>query len=580
MAYLVNNLGGEKGFGEHYLDRNDDYYTSAVDITSVFPDGLNFFGTVWDHIYVNNNGNITFESGLYSYTPGVISAGTSPIIAPFWADVDTRGGETVASDGSLVSAPYDLGTYQSYLSELNEGEDVIMEYYSQLVPLAALSNVATLDLYDFSSYDHFIDSAINQNIIDEETAGQYNFTNYYHFLMQQKASSQTTGYDPEGNSQGSNLVWYDLDEENRVITVTWDDVGYFAYHNDKINAFQLQLVNTGNGNFDMIFRYEDMNWTTGDASSGHNGLGGVIARAGYSAGDESHYYEVPFSGNQEGMLQLEDYLVSNAAEPGIWRLSVIGGEVTGIGLEGSDDNLQGTDFSDILDGRSGDDSLFGGLGDDTLSGGEGNDLLDGGLGNDIFFPGIGSDIIYGGEGIDVATYGTIFNHLHIGREGNALIVDEGETQDSLYEIERLTFSDASISADIAPVLYDLEQEAARLYQAVFDRLPDNAGLLYWIGDLLHGNSIQGAASAFAGSDEFIARFDVESDREFINLLYNNILDRDADAPGYAYWLDEIERTGDRSGMVVSFSNSEEFINKMAGVLDDYLDDMSLNGLFA
>ncbi len=568
MAYLVNGLGGEKGFGENYLDRNDDGYTSPIDITSVFPDGLNFFGTVWDHIYVNNNGNITFQNGLYSYTPGVISAGTSPIIAPFWADVDTRGGETIASDGSQTSAAYDLGTYQNYLALFEDNTDLINEYYAQLVPLAALSNVASLDIYDFSTYDSFMDSAINKGVIDEATAGQYNFTHYYNFLTQQYQNSQTTGYDPEGNSQGSNLVWYDLDEENRIITVTWDDVGYFSYHNDKINAFQLQLVNTGNGNFDMIFRYEDMNWTTGDASQGMNGLGGVIARAGYSAGDESHYFEVPFSGNQQGMLQLEDYLVSNAAEPGVWKLSVVGGDVTGIGLEGSDDELYGTDFSDILDGRSGDDTLFGGMGDDTLSGGLGDDVLNGGMGNDIFFPGLGFDEIFGGEGIDVVAYSEGFNNVSIAENENGLVVYEGAEEDTLFSIERLTFADASISTEIAPVLYDLEQEAARLYQAIFDRLPDNAGLLYWVEDILHGNTIQGAASAFASSDEFLARFDVESDREFINLLYNNILDRNADAPGYVYWLDEIERTGDRSGMVVSFSNSEEFINKMAGVLDD------------
>ncbi len=579
MAYLIDGLGGEKGFGENYLERNDDYYTSAIDITSVFPDGLNFFGTTWDHIFVNNNGNITFESGLYSYTPGVISAGTSPIIAPFWGDVDTRGGETLESEGGNINAPYDLGTYQSYLGAQEDITTLINEYYSQLVPLAALSNIPSLDSFDMSTYDTFINSAVNNGIIEQSVASENDFTQYFNFLKQQNETSQTTGYDPEGNSQGSNLVWYDLDSENGVITITWDDVGYYSYHNDKINAFQLQLVNTGEGNFDMIYRYEDINWTTGDASSGFNGLGGVIARAGYSAGDDAHYFEIPFSGNQQGMLNLEEYMVSNANEPGVWKLSVQDGNVSGIGLEGSDDELYGSDFSDILDGRSGDDILYGELGNDTLSGGLGDDILYGGLGNDIFFPGLGFDEIFGGEGNDVVTYDLRFNDFNIINDVSGLLVYGGDEHDILNGIERLTFSDASISAEIAPMLYGLESESARLYQAVFDRLPDNGGLLYWVNDMLQGNAIQNVANAFAGSDEFIARFDVDSDREFINLLYNNILNRDADTAGYDYWLDEIEITGDRSGMVVSFSNSEEFINSMADTIDGYLDTVGLEGLF-
>lgn len=579
MAALVNNLGGEKGFGEDSLERNDDSYTSAIDITSVFPDGLNFFGTIWDAIYVNNNGNITFNYGLSSYTPGEISAGTSPIIAPYWGDVDTRGGETSESAGGITNAPYDLGTYQSYLNSQENPIVLINEYYAQLVPLAALSNVPGLDSYDLSTYDTFINSAIGSGIIDQSIASANDFTNYYDFLTQQNQTSLTTGYDPEGNSQGSNLVWYDLDSENRIITITWDDVGYYSYHNDKVNAFQLQLVNTGEGNFDMIFRYEDINWTTGDASGGYNGLGGVIARAGYSAGDDTHYFEIPFSGNQQGMLALEDYLVSNASEPGVWKLSVQEGNVSGIGLEGSDDVVHGTDFSDILDGRSGDDVLYGNSGDDTLSGGEGNDILNGGIGNDTFFPGLGYDEIFGGEGLDVVNFGAGFNSFDIVNDIGSLIVYGDSDYDTLNGIERLSFSDASINAEIAPLLYGLESEAARLYQAVFDRLPDNAGLLYWVNDMLQGNVIQNVANAFAGSDEFNARFGVETDEQFINLLYNNILGRDADAPGYDYWLDEIDRTGDRSGMVVSFSNSEEFIDSMAGTVDAYLDTVGLEGLF-
>ncbi len=58
---------------------------------------INYFGTTFDQVFVNNNGNVTFGSALGAYTPEPISSGAGgrSIIAPFWADVDTRAGEVV-----------------------------------------------------------------------------------------------------------------------------------------------------------------------------------------------------------------------------------------------------------------------------------------------------------------------------------------------------------------------------------------------------------------------------------------------------------------------------------------------------
>ncbi len=54
---------------------------------------LNFFGTSYGQVYVNNNGNLTFGQSLSVYTPqGLATSGLPPILAPFYADVDTRVG--------------------------------------------------------------------------------------------------------------------------------------------------------------------------------------------------------------------------------------------------------------------------------------------------------------------------------------------------------------------------------------------------------------------------------------------------------------------------------------------------------
>jgi Nidogen-like len=52
--------------------------------------GINFFGTKYSAAFINNNGNITFTEPLAQFTPSSLTTFGSPIIAPFFADVDTR----------------------------------------------------------------------------------------------------------------------------------------------------------------------------------------------------------------------------------------------------------------------------------------------------------------------------------------------------------------------------------------------------------------------------------------------------------------------------------------------------------
>jgi hypothetical protein len=129
---------------------------------------FNLFGLTQNNLYVNNNGNVTFTEALSTFTPNPISGSNLAIIAPFWADVDTRG------VGSGLTR-YGTGT---------------------------------------------------------------------------------------------------LDGRN-AFAVNWFDVGYFGSHVDKLNTFQLVMVDrsdTGAGNFDFEFNFAKVQWEAGDASSGANGL--------------------------------------------------------------------------------------------------------------------------------------------------------------------------------------------------------------------------------------------------------------------------------------------------------------------
>lgn len=89
------------GFTAAALPANDDGYTGAQALGF----SANFFGSTYTSAFVSNNGYLTFSSGQGTYTPSGLGAGYSgqPIIAPFFADVDTRGaGSGLTSFGTGI----------------------------------------------------------------------------------------------------------------------------------------------------------------------------------------------------------------------------------------------------------------------------------------------------------------------------------------------------------------------------------------------------------------------------------------------------------------------------------------------
>jgi hypothetical protein len=174
------------------LEPNDD------DSTGLVPLGLevNLGGLLTDATYVNNNGNLTFLEPLGQYSPEALDENGYPIIAPFFADVDTRG---------------DAG-------------------------------------------------------------------------------------------EGANLVTYGTTtfEGRDAFCATWTDVGYYSSQVDKLNTFQVLIVDRSDvreGAADIIFNYETITWETGSASGGEDGFGGESAGAGWSAGtgELGTFVELPCS---------------------------------------------------------------------------------------------------------------------------------------------------------------------------------------------------------------------------------------------------------------------------------------------
>src|SRR5262249_20376995 len=69
------------------LGRNDDGSTGQLALPFI----ANFFGHNYSSLYVNNNGNVTFDGPLSAYNSSALNLAAEKMIAPFFSDVDTRG---------------------------------------------------------------------------------------------------------------------------------------------------------------------------------------------------------------------------------------------------------------------------------------------------------------------------------------------------------------------------------------------------------------------------------------------------------------------------------------------------------
>jgi hypothetical protein len=161
--------------------RNDDGSSPQI----VLPFNFCLYGANQTSVFINNNGNISFETPFATFSSVAFPTADFSMVAPFWADVDTR--------------------------------DV-----------------------------------------------------------------------------GSGLVYYKLTPT--YLIVKWDHVGYYSQQVDKLNTFQLIISNGIDpiipGGNNVSFCYQDMQWTTGSASQGTNGFGGVPATVGVNKGDGIDYIQI------------------------------------------------------------------------------------------------------------------------------------------------------------------------------------------------------------------------------------------------------------------------------------------------
>jgi uncharacterized delta-60 repeat protein len=227
-----------------------------------------------------------------------------------------------------------------------------------------------------------------------------------------------------------------------------------------------------------------------------------------------------------------------------------------ITVNGVTDTLNGTAGVDVLTDLTGGPSVINGLdGNDTITGGSGDDTLN------------------GGTGLDVALYGSARAVNSFVRLGNGDVQISGpDGVDTLHEVERAVFGSAAVGFDIDGT----GGKAYRLYQAAFDRVPDEGGVGFWMYYIDRGFDIGLVAAGFITSPEFTSLYGPSiTNDQFIQLLYQNVLNRDPDAEGYAFWRSAMANEGGnygkawtRSDVLVLYSDSAENKANVIGVITD------------
>ena len=103
----------------------------------------------------------------------------------------------------------------------------------------------------------------------------------------------------------------------------------------------------------------------------------------------------------------------------------------------------------------------------------------------------------------------------------------------------------------------LQAYVQRLYEGLFGRSYDPAGLAAQLASVAAGTSLVGVAASFLASDEYVLRGQPLSPLDFVRSLYTGFLGRTALAPDLDYWSGVIAQGLSRAEIVSLFAQTAE-----------------------
>lgn len=115
--------------------RNDDGSSPLMTL----PFNFSLYGTNYNSLYINNNGNISFGSSYSSFSSTGFPDANYIMIAPFWGDIDTRNVATglvyyKITPTSMIVKWENVGYYNSYSDKLNTFQLILTDGLDTLLP--------------------------------------------------------------------------------------------------------------------------------------------------------------------------------------------------------------------------------------------------------------------------------------------------------------------------------------------------------------------------------------------------------------------------------------------------------------
>lgn len=161
----------------------------------------------------------------------------------------------------------------------------------------------------------------------------------------------------------------------------------------------------------------------------------------------------------------------------------------------------------------------------TIIDGAGNDMLAGGTGNDTFTGGAGNDVINGGPGIDTAVYAGVRDNFAITRTSTGFTIGDNTGaagSDTLTNIERLQFSDRKLALDLDGNAGKTVKLIGAIFGREFVQTKEFVGAGLSLFD--SGQTLAQVAQLAVGIDLFRQLAGSDSNTDFVNFVYKNVVD--------------------------------------------------------
>jgi hypothetical protein len=108
-----------------------------------------------------------------------------------------------------------------------------------------------------------------------------------------------------------------------------------------------------------------------------------------------------------------------------------------------------------------------------------------------------------------------------------------------------------------------------LYKAAFNRVPDASGMGYWLAQKDGGsNIVTNIAQGFVNAPEFVAKYGTNpSNASYVDKLYQNVLGRQGEAGGVAYWNQQLDAGNiSKAAVLVQFATLAEGAANVASLI--------------